>query len=285
MNRLKNAVRERIPDPVVPLLRPLYRASRSVWDSLDDLAIRLVYRGDSVACPFCRRTFSHFRPTGAHERPFWNSDEGRELLARNDINVANAMCPNCRSGERHRLLYFYIEERIGGERLDGIRLLNIAPDRFIRETVYDRPNLEYVSIDVEDFRDPSVLMDATQLGFRESTFDAVICYHVLEHIPDDRKAMREIYRVMKPSGWAILQVPIWAEETVEDPSVPREEYARVYGHPDHVRRYGFDYPERLASVGFEVTVDDFARTLPRKRVERYGLFPTEDIFYCERPQS
>jgi len=221
-------------------------------------------------------------PTGALERPFWKSAEGQALLQLDYINVANAMCPFCRSSERHRLLYFYLRDRMSFFQMKGVKLLDVAPDGFLWDKVFSQAEIEYISIDVTPARQPTMIMSVTDLTFSESTFDAIICYHVLEHIPDDIQAMQELYRVLQPGGWAILQVPIWAEETVEDPAVPIEEYAAVYGHKDHVRRYGLDYKDRLASVGFKVTWDDYVRQLPRDFVRRYGLFETEDIYFCEK---
>jgi len=245
---------------------------------------RWKYTGNTVACPFCERTFSKFRPTGALQRPFWKSAEGQALLKLDYINVANAMCPECRSGERHRLFYFYLRDRRRIFDLHGIRLLDVAPDDFLWNKVFSKADIEYISIDIRPGRRPTMLMDLTRLSFPDNCFDAIICYHVLEHIPEDVQAMRELYRVLTPGGWAILQVPIWAERTVEDPSTPRKDYAAVYGHPDHVRRYGLDYKDRLASVGFSVTVDGYARQLPREFIQRYGLFETEDIYLCEKPR-
>jgi len=240
------------------------------------------YAGSAVECPFCEKTFSRFMPTRALERPFWQSAEGQALLKLPYINVANAMCPGCGSGERHRLLYFYLRDRLNLFEMRGIKLLDVAPDGFLWNKVFSKAELEYISIDITPARRPTMIMSVTDLAFLEDTFDAIICYHVLEHIPDDIQAMQELYRVLKPSGWAILQVPIWAEKTVEGPTVPRADYAAVYGHSDHVRRYGLDYQDRLTSVGFKVTLDDYVRKLSPDFISRYGLLETEDIYCCEK---
>lgn len=240
------------------------------------------YAGSNVECPFCEGTFSQFRPTGALKRPFWQSAEGQNLLQLSTINVANAMCPRCGSGERHRLLYFYLRDRLSILGMRDTKLLDVAPDGFLWDKVFAHAEVEYFSIDVTPARKPTIIMSVTDLACPDSTFDAVVCYHVLEHTPDDVRALQELYRVLRPGGWAILQVPIWAEATVEDPTVPKEEYAGVYGHRDHVRRYGLDYKDRLASAGFRVTLDEFARHLPKDLIRRYGLFETEDIYFCEK---
>jgi len=111
-------------------------------------------------------------------------------------------------------------------------------------------------------------------------------HHVLEHIPDDKKAMSEILRVLKPSGWAILQVPILAEKTIEDPIVRSpEERERVYGQFDHVRAYGLDYKDRLEDAGFIVTVDNFVNELGEDAIRGHGLMRDESIYYCVKPQG
>lgn len=272
MKNLKNIIKKTLPESVQPKIKAVYSLYRK-WE----------YAGSAVECPFCEKTFSKFGPTGALERPFWRSEAGRALLKLDYINVANAKCLLCGSGERHRLLYFYLRDKLKIFQASGIKLLDVAPDGFLWNKVFSRTDIEYVSIDISPVRCPTMVMDLTDLKFSENTFDAIICYHVLEHIPDDIQAMQELYRVLKPGGWALSQVPIWAtEKTVEDPAVPRENYAAVYGHKDHVRRYGLDYKDRLVSVGFKVTIDDYARKLPKDFIQRYGLFETEDIYFCEK---
>ncbi len=180
------------------------------------------------------------------------------------------------------MLYFYLRDRMDFFQVKGIKVLDVAPDGFLSDKVFSRVDIKYISIDVTRIRRPTIIADLTNLNFSGNTFDAIVCYHVLEHIPEDRRAMEELYGVLKPGGWAILQVPIWAEKTVEDPAVPREHYEAVYGHRDHVRRYGLDYKERLESVGFKVTVDNYTRTLSKAFIRRYGLFGSEDIYSCRK---
>ena len=161
-------------------------------------------------------------------------------------------------------------------------MLDIAPDDFLHENVFSLADIDYISIDITPARNPMEIMDVTQLTFSDDTFDAVICLHVLEHISEDLKAMKEIFRVLKLRGWAIIQVPIWAFETVEVPGATIEQYLELYGHSDHVRRYGFDFKEKLEKAGFEVKVDQFSRKLPSDFRNQFGLFETEDIYYCTK---
>ena len=131
-----------------------------------------------------------------------------------------------------------------------------------------------------------VKVDITDIPYEEHFFDVILCSHVLEHVQDDRKAMRELYRVLKPGGWALLQVPLQTgrEKTYEDPSiVTPEERLKHFGQKDHVRIYGADYKDRLASAGFTVKVDSTVKELGQEAIARYRLNENEDIFYCSKP--
>jgi ubiquinone/menaquinone biosynthesis C-methylase UbiE len=109
-----------------------------------------------------------------------------------------------------------------------------------------------------DLHSPAMVkMDITNIQFPDETFDVVYCSHVLEHVPDDRKAMREFYRVLKSNGWAVLLVPIIVEKTFEDPSIDKpKDRLRLFGQSDHVRKYGRDYVDRLRESGFSVSKGD-----------------------------
>jgi len=215
-------------------------------------------------CPCCGGRFPSFIPGGVNLRP-------------------GARCPRCHSLERHRLIWLYLSRRTelsGG----NLKLLHFAPETCIGNAVRKLPGLQYVSADLCSPL-AMVKMDITDIRFPEDTFDVILCNHVLEHIPDDRKAMSEMYRVLKPGGWAILQVPIdlSRERTFEDPGVTSPaDRERLFGQADHVRWYGRDYPERLRRAGFDVLVDRFAAELDEEEVERYGIV-REDIHFCRKP--
>jgi SAM-dependent methyltransferase len=285
MDAVKTSLKEVLPNPVVKAFRQGSRLYYNQKALINNQLRQLKYLGNAVECPFCENSFSKFRPTGALERPFWCSTEGLKLLESSEINVANAQCPNCGSGERQRLLNFYLKDKINFFELKGIKILDVAPDDFLWEKVFSKADIEYTSIDITSARNPFQIMDITELKFEDNSFDVIICLHVLEHIPEDDKAMGELHRVLKFGGWAILQVPIWSFNTVEAPGVTRDQYLELYGHSDHVRRYGFDYKERLEKAGFVVNVDQFSRKLGPEFRQRYGLFETEDIFYCTKTQS
>ena len=160
-------------------------------------------------------------------------------------------------------------------------MLHIAPEAcFIpRFEVIHRE--KYVTADLESPL-AKVKMDIHKMPFGDSTFDAVLCNHVLEHVADDIAAMKEILRVLKPGGFAILQVPFFhpvPEQTFSDPSVTdRRSREKLFGQDDHVRRYGKDYAQRIKSAGFEAVEDRFVDSLPAKQREKYGLAAGEVIF-------
>jgi len=162
-------------------------------------------------------------------------------------------------------------------------MLHVAPESVFRKAFVAMPNIDYVGIDLSS---PAamVMMDITSTAMCDNTFDVIICNHVLEHIPNDTNAMSELFRVLKPDGWAILQVPIVREKTFEDTriSTPAERL-EAYGHEDHFRAYGRDYAERLVSVGFCVRVDDYVKDLGEDAVQRYHLPTNEKIYFCSKP--
>ncbi|MEQ9657738.1 methyltransferase domain-containing protein, partial [Fulvivirga sp.] len=124
------------------------------------------------------------------------------------------------------------------------------------------------------------------IPFEENTFDVAMCNHVMEHVDDDIKAMSEIYRVLKPGGWAIMQVPFFSpvgSVTYEDKSIvdPKERES-VYGQDDHVRLYGHDYPDRIRQAGFEVIEDRFIDELGKDKIKKYALPANETIFFCKK---
>jgi len=282
MGKVKSSLKKVFPAPIVSGYRIAWRLFNDQKTVINNQLRQLKYAGDAVACPFCEQSFSKFRLTGALDRLFWCSKEGRKLLESPEINVANAKCPKCGSGERQRLLYFYLLKKLDFFNIKGTRVLDVAPDDFLLDKVFSKADIDYISIDIRNSRNPSRIMDVTNLEFENNMFDSIICNHVLEHIPQDMIAMGELYRVLKPGGWAILQVPIWAFETVEIPKATRDQYLQLYGHSDHVRRYGFDYQKRLEKSGFVVIADQFSRKLEPEFRERYGLFETEDIYYCTK---
>ncbi len=159
-------------------------------------------------------------------------------------------------------------------------MLDVAPEPGLSGRIRRNKYIDYLSIDLASSF-AMVKMSVTDLQLPDDSFDAIYCSHVLEHVPEDRRAMAEFYRVLKPGGWAIILVPISGEKTFEDPSVTTPgERQRLFGQHDHVRLYGKDLKERLEGAGFNVVVDAFARNFSPKQVQRLGLKLDDDIYFC-----
>jgi SAM-dependent methyltransferase len=193
------------------------------------------------------------------------------------------MCPRCGSLGRQRVNWLFLTSRT--DLLEGPkRLLHVAPEVCIGRRLERLPNISYLSADYA-----SALamehMDITDIRYPDESFDVVLCNHVLVYVAADRQAMREIFRVLRCGGWALLQVPIdpSRETTFEDPSVtdPRERH-RVFGQYDHVRVYGRDYLQRLEEAGFEVSVNEFVKELPASMIGELGLDSSETIYLCRK---
>jgi SAM-dependent methyltransferase len=223
-----------------------------------------LYRGAAVSCACCGGHFSRFLEVGTPPRA--------------------GACPRCDSRERHRLLHLYLSRKTNLFK-EKLRVLHVAPEAALQAHLAGNPNIDYLSADASS-SSAMVRMDITAIQFPDASFDVILCNHVLEHVDDDRRAMRELLRVLKPGGWAILQVPIDVsrDRTLEDPGVtdPRER-ERLFGQWDHVRFYGRDYADRLREAGFELSVERFAHELPADVVGAYGIDLSEDIYLCRRP--
>lgn len=233
---------------------------------VDRIYITLRYSGLRYKCPCCGGHFRELFPFGVKPR-------------------SNAQCPRCGSIERHRLLWLYLKNRTNFFK-ENLRVLDIAPMEFFQKKCKSLSNIEYVSGDISSPL-AMVRLDVTKIPFPDNHFDCIICYHVFEHIPDDRKAMSELYRVLKPGGWAILQSPIDTErnETFEDPDVvlPKDRL-RIFDQEDHLRIYGRDYKDRLEESGFVVRVDDCVQKLGDNAIRKFCLDRNEDIYLCSKPK-
>lgn len=197
-------------------------------------------------------------------------------------NRANAQCPWCGSAERHRLLALYLRLRTSiFDRPTDV--LHVAPEEGIRSLLRRSATVRAVGVDLaHPLADRK--MDIRALDFPDGAFDVAICSHVLEHVEEDRKAMTELHRVLRPGGTLLVMVPFDASaaRTREDPNVvDPAERKRLYGQSNHVRLYGRDLVDRLAGVGFEVTIDRFSTSLPIELVRTHAL-ASSPIFRCRK---
>lgn len=162
------------------------------------------------------------------------------------------------------------------------KLLHIAPEICFIKIFKAMENLEYLTADLESPL-ADVQMDIHQMPFDNNTFDVVFCNHVMEHLEDDIKAMKEIHRVLMPGGWAIIQSPLnfSLDITFEDSTlVTPQEREKAHGQSDHMRTYGKDYGKRLSSAGFEVLADHFVKNIPEDIKKKFALPPDEIIYFC-----
>jgi SAM-dependent methyltransferase len=192
-------------------------------------------------------------------------------------------CPGCGSLMRHRALLLYLRDVLHVERA-RLRLLQVAPNAGVMRWLKARPGVDVVSVDLCSPL-ASIQADITDMPFEDEAFDMVICSHVLEHVPDDRKAISELFRSLRRGGKAILQVPPSdLEETFEDPSItdPRERQ-RLFQQYDHVRLCGADYADRIGEAGFEVTTVDYPATLEPRLRDWFGLRIGEPFYLAVRP--
>ena len=195
----------------------------------------------------------------------------------------NVLAPGTLSLERHRLFWLYLKNETTFFSAP-LRVLHFAPEQAFVQKFKKQKNLSYTTTDLNS-PIADVKADICDLPFKDNSFDFIICNHVLEHIPDDTKAMQELYRVLAPKGTAIVQVPYDAKlsTTFEDNTITdQSERTRIFGQYDHLRVYGMDYFKKLASVGFNVKALDYTATLSSEDIERYRLCRGELLPVCKK---
>lgn len=228
-------------------------------------AIAFSLKGTKYTDPIDGKSFRKFLPYGYENQ--------RE----------NVLSPSTLSLERHRLLWLYLknETELFSEK---IKLLHFAPEQAFYKRFRKMANLEYTTTDLNSPL-ADVKADICKLPFKDNSFDFILCNHVLEHIPDDIKAMQELYRVLSPGGTAILQIPqdLSRKTTFEDNSITsKKERAKIFGQYDHVRVYGRDYFDKLRSIGFKVQEVDYISMLTPSEIDTFRLAKGEIIPVCTK---
>ncbi len=240
-----------MPRPVLIRLSYLFR-----------IVAPVLLKGNDVQCPVCERSFSRFLSYG--------SDAALRQ---------NVLCPYCLSLERHRLIWLYLQQNTDFFSKPN-RMLHIAPEQCFHGRFKALSNLEYVTGDLESpLADHH--FDLHSIPFNDNSFDVIMCNHVLEHVTDYHQCATELFRVLKPGGWAIMQVPIdySRDTTYEDPSISSpEDREKYYWQKDHLRLFGKDYPHQLEKAGFRIMASDFAKNIDAATSARYRL-QTEEILY------
>lgn len=230
--------------------------------------IGLAYVGRGLECPICGVKRRKFLPYGY-------------------VDVRdNALCPSCLALERHRLLWLYLERET--ELFSQTpKLLHIAPEVCImkylkRQYAAQNQKVNYITADLESPL-ADLHFDVQQIPLADDSMEVILCNHIMEHVADDRQAMRELYRIMKPEGWGVILSPVERDRAVtyEDDSITDpEERNRIFGQYDHRRIYGVDYAERLSSAGFDVEAVDYICNFTSDEQSKYAL--TNEVIYVVR---
>ncbi len=247
-----------------------YMRCKSMNLPLPLLEALLVFRsifflGTRFRCPCCGWRLRAFTDDGAIFRE-------RSL----------SYCPRCNSKARHRRIWLFLQEKTNLF-AEPLHLLEVSPKYCFSRRFKAMPNLGYFAVDLIRRPHVSAIMDMAAMPISSASFDAALCVHVLEEIIDDRRAMGELYRVLKPGGWALITVPTRMDRrTYEDPAITDAvERERAFGEAAHVRFYGYDLRDRLEECGFRVEVD-LAEDVPLETRRKYGLRADENIFFCTK---
>ncbi len=225
--------------------------------------LALALKGNRFTDPIDEKSFKTFLPYGYGNQ-------------RN-----NVLSPSTLSLERHRLLWLYLKNETDFFSKE-LKVLHFAPEQAFYSRFKKQKNLDYTTTDLESPL-ADVKADICNLPFENDAYDVILCNHVLEHIPDDTKAMRELYRILKPGGMAVLQIPqdLSREKTFEDNSITdKKERAKIFGQYDHVRVYGRDYFDKLRSIGFKVDAVNYTAKFTPAEIIRYCLAKGELLPVC-----
>ncbi len=234
------------------------------FSHLFSIIIRPFYIGNNVHCPICNHHFRKFLPYG---------NKAGE----------NRLCPVCLSLERHRLLWIYLKQYSDFFNKTS-KVLHIAPEQPFIKRFKKAKNLDYTTADIiSPIAD--LHFNIMNIPLKDNSYDWIICNHVLEHVENDITAMKEILRILKPGGKAIMQVPInySFEKTFEDKSItdPKQR-EKFFGQYDHLRWHGLDYPQRLISAGFKVSEFDIKNYLNSEEIQKFRLDSTEILYIATK---
>lgn len=256
MKKLYKFLLNKLPRPLLIRLSYIFR-----------LFSPIIYAGNKVECPVCGKSYRKFLSYGS-----------------NVAHREGVLCPGDLTLERHRLMWLYLKEFSHFFTAPKLDVLHIAPEQCFHGKFKTQKNLHYLTGDlVSPIAD--LHFDLHHIPLEDNRFDVVFCNHVMEHVDDPIQCMKELYRVMKPEGWAIMQVPqdFNRAETFEDPSITSEADRELhYWQKDHVRLFGRDYPDYLRKAGFEVEEFYPEMKIGKERVERYRLQPTEVLYIARK---
>ena len=245
------------------------------------------YIGDQYECPLCKTKLAHFLPLPAYYfRELQDNRYIHSVFEAETFNLENYMCPVCSSSDRDRLYCLYIDRFFQSADTDKkYNLLEIAPMAELRKYLRSIPQVNYRCADL-NMADVDDKVDLTDMKlYKNGQFDIFICSHVLEHIPDDRKAMRELFRILSKDGWGILMVPInlnLTEDYENEAITDENERWKHFGQNDHVRLYSKNgFVSKLEDAGFRVEqmgVEDFGQ----ETFEKCGINPRSVLYVVKK---
>lgn len=242
----------------------------------------MLHPGNQVYCLYCKKTFGKFMHEGVKSPAFL------KYKVAGGGYKKNVQCPNCFSVDRSRLLYLFFQLRTDVYK-KKTSILHISPNKEIARVLKGDTITQVVgSIEPEMYQEFNArYLDVQKLDIPDASQDVVICCHVIEHVDNDDEAMREIYRVLKPGGFAVLQVPLALnlDKTIEDKTLATDKERKLkFGQVDHVRLYGLDYLDKLRAAGFRVDLDNPYKNqwLPGNELLRHRLDPAEDVIVARK---
>ena len=227
----------------------------------------ILYRGNNVECPVCEKKFSKFLSYGS-----------------NVAHRENVLCPYDLTLERHRLMYLYLKQESNFFTAENLSVLHMAPEQCFIDRFKKQKNLNYLTADIES-PIADLHFDLHKIPFEDNRFDVVFCNHVMEHVENPLQCMKELYRVMKKGGWALMQVPqdFNRDLTYEDASITSpKEREKHFWQKDHLRLFGKDYPQWLEKAGFTVEEFDLNKHFDKNEINRFRLLQGEILYIAKK---
>ena len=224
--------------------------------------LAIAYRGTGLYCPVCNKSSGKFGKVRDAE---------------------DTRCMHCGSLDRHRVVWHYFKEKTDIFTRNPITMLHIAPEPAFEKLLKRHLGSGYLTADLYDPR-AMVKMDVTDIQYPDESFDVIYCSHVLQYVPDDKQAIRELFRILKPDGWAVLLVPPMTDRAFDCPSITdQSEHLKTYDPENPAHRYGFDFVERLKEAGFKVKVAHPSDFLSQEKTLHMSITGAAgEIYYCTK---
>lgn len=236
---------------------------KNIFKKIRSMLYGIIFSGDDRICPLCGHRYRKFGKGGVEKRE-------------------DAQCMNCGSLERHRFLWLYLKEKLQIDLIDNLSILHFAPERYLEQKLRTISKF-YLTADLEG-KSVDVKMDIAKIPFENNSFNLILCSHVLEHVDDDRKALKELLRILRLNGTALIIIPVERKNTYEDPSIKDpEERQKVFGQKDHVRIYGEDFIERITEAGFSVNNYQSKDLFSECDQIKYGIkIESDRLYVCKK---